>query len=31
MHAVLCDRGAPAYAPINLSQTIHTFDEIFPG
>ena len=31
MHAVLCDRGAPASAQINLSQTIHTFDEIFPS
>jgi enolase-phosphatase E1 len=31
MHAVLCGRGAPASAQINLSQTIHTFDEIFPG
>jgi len=31
MHAVLCDRGAPASTQINLSQTIHTFAEIFPA
>lgn len=31
MHAVLCDRGAPASAQPTPSQTIHSFDEIFPG
>jgi enolase-phosphatase E1 len=30
MHAVLCDRGAPASAQLTQSKTIHTFDEIFP-
>lgn len=31
MHAVLCDRGAPASAQPSLGGAIRTFDEIFPG
>jgi enolase-phosphatase E1 len=31
MHAVLCDRGAPASPQPNPAGTIHTFDEIFPS
>jgi enolase-phosphatase E1 len=31
MHAVSCDRTAPASAQPNPGQAIHTFDEIFPG
>ena len=31
MHAVLCDRGAPASPHPNPAGTIHTFDEIFPS
>jgi enolase-phosphatase E1 len=31
MYSVLCDRSAPASGPQAASETIHTFDEIFPS